>query len=69
MESFIARLWLERGPDDEPMWRGHIQHVQSDREGYFQDLSEMREFLQSVTGAPGPELTGWPKKRTGGDIS
>ncbi len=53
-ESFVARIWLERGPNGEPTWRGHVQHVQSGRESYFQDLGEMREFLERVTGVPGP---------------
>jgi hypothetical protein len=58
LESFVARIWLEHEPNGEAMWRGHIQHVQSGRESYFQDLGEMREFLECVTGVPKP---GGPK--------
>ncbi len=54
LESFVARIWLEREPNGGAMWRGHIRHVQSDREGHFQDLQEMRAFLERVTGVPGP---------------
>ena len=54
LESFVARIWLEYGQDGGPIWRGHIRHVQNGREAYFQDLCEMREFLEQVSGVPGP---------------
>ena len=54
LESFVARIWLEHEPDGEAVWRGHIQHVQNSRESYFQDLGELCEFLERVTGVPGP---------------
>ncbi|KAA3627963.1 MAG: hypothetical protein DWQ09_12535 [Proteobacteria bacterium] len=54
LESFVARIWLERGRDGVTMWRGHIRHVQNGREAYFQGLGEMREFLEQVSDVPGP---------------
>lgn len=55
-QSFVARVWLERTADKDPKWRGHIQHVQGPEEIYFQDLTEMSEFLELVSGVPGPAL-------------
>lgn len=52
--SFVARLWLEPGPDDSSLWRGHVQHVQSSRSGYFHDLEGMARFLEDVTGVKVP---------------
>ena len=54
IQSFVARFWLERTDDTDPKWRGHIQHVQGPEEVYFQDLAEMSEFLELVSGVPGP---------------
>lgn len=56
LESFVARIWLEDRKDGEPVWRGHIRHVQNGRETYFQSLFEMREFLEQVTGKSGPAI-------------
>lgn len=53
-ETFVARIWLERQSNGTAMWRGRIQHIQSGREGYFQDLGQMRAFLERATGVPGP---------------
>jgi len=50
--SFVARIWLEGVSDDNPTWRGHIQHVQGEEECHFQDLSEMKEFLERISGVP-----------------
>ncbi|MDP7518398.1 MAG: hypothetical protein QGI17_14950 [Arenicellales bacterium] len=55
-ESFVARLWLESGANGEPMWRGHIRHVQGEEETYFQDLEKMIGFIEQVTNVPGPQL-------------
>lgn len=59
--SFVARIWLERSHNGEPMWRGHIKHVQGDEEGYFRDLAEMNEFLERVSGVTGPATSGSPR--------
>ncbi len=56
IQSFVARVWLERTSGDDTEWRGHIQHVQGPEEIYFNDLSEMSEFLELVSGVPGPAL-------------
>ena len=58
LQSFVVRLWLERAQNGKPLWRGRIRHVQGTREVPFQDLEKMCEFLQRVTGVPGPSLTG-----------
>lgn len=62
LQSFVARIWLEREQNGEPVWRGHIRHVQGTREAHFQDLGKMREFLQHVTGVAGPKMTAQPLK-------
>jgi hypothetical protein len=60
-ESFVARIWLEGESDNQPDWRGRIQHVQSDREAHFQDLAEMSAFVEQVSGVPFP-LMSKPKR-------
>jgi hypothetical protein len=54
LDSFVARIWLEYGQNGQPRWRGRIRHVQNGRETYFHDLKEMRDFLEEVSGMPGP---------------
>lgn len=54
LESFVARIWLEVRENGDPLWRGHIRHVQNGREAYFKDLREMSEFLEKVSGVSGP---------------
>jgi len=54
LESFVARIWLERGQNGNPLWRGHVRHVQGDQEAFFQDLETMTEFLERVSGVSGP---------------
>jgi len=50
MQSFVARIWLERSTNGDPRWRGHVQHIQGQEEIYFQDLNELGEFLEEVSG-------------------
>jgi hypothetical protein len=38
------------------MWRGHVQHVQSGRGGFFDDLRALRTFVEGVSGIAGPAL-------------
>ena len=52
--SFVARIWLEGESGNNPTWRGHIRHVQGKEEGYFQNLSEMKAFLERISGIPLP---------------
>jgi hypothetical protein len=56
MQSFVARIWIERVEGQQPTWRGHVQHIQGSEEAYFQDLAQMSEFLERVSGIPGPEM-------------
>ena len=52
--SFVARIWLEGKKGSHPTWRGHIQHVQGEEEEYFQCLSEMRAFVERISGVSMP---------------
>jgi hypothetical protein len=52
--SFVARIWLEGEPGGTPIWRGHVQHVQGDEESYFQNLSELKTFLEQISGVSLP---------------
>ena len=54
LESFVARIWLEGEPDNDPNWRGRIQHVQSNREAHFQNLADMSAFVEQVCGVSFP---------------
>jgi len=54
LASFVARIWLERGQNGDPIWRGHIRGVQSGESTYFLDLKGLSEFLELISGAPGP---------------
>ena len=62
LQSFVARIWLERTDEEEPRWRGHIQHIQGGEETYFQDFEEMSEFMEQVSGIAGTALTEYPDK-------
>ena len=53
--SFVARIWLEAGTTGEPIWRGHVRHVQGNDETFFQDLNGLKKFLVQVTGVAGPQ--------------
>jgi len=50
MQSFVARIWIERSNDDVPQWRGHVQHIQGPEDTYFQSLEQMSEFMEQVSG-------------------
>jgi hypothetical protein len=50
--SFVARIWLEPGDEEERVWRGHIQHVQSGREEYFQEPATLASFVEKVSSIP-----------------
>ena len=63
LESFVARIWLERGPNGDPLWRGHVRHVQGNQEAFFQDLETMTEFLERVSGVSGLRPTAGPTAR------
>lgn len=74
MQSFVARIWLERDAGDDAKWRGHVQHVQGGEEIYFHSFAEVCEFLERVSGvsaaglglaAPKPVAVA-PRKEGGG---
>ncbi len=52
--SYVARIWLEGESADDPIWRGHVRHVQGEEECYFQTLSELKKFLERISGVPLP---------------
>lgn len=52
--TFVARLWLEKGPGPTLSWRGRVKHVQGDREVYFATLDELRAFLDEIAGVKAP---------------
>jgi hypothetical protein len=62
LDSFVARIWLERGSNGEPIWRGHVRHVQGEQEAYFQNLVGMNKFLEKISGVPGPDSAGAARK-------
>lgn len=49
--SFVARIWLEHDRNGGPVWRGHVQHVQSGDERHFLTLRELCDFMEMLTGA------------------
>ncbi len=54
LDSFVARIWLERKRTGDPVWRGHIRHIQGRENTYFRDFAGMSDFLTQVSGVPGP---------------
>lgn len=50
LDSFVARVWLEKGPADDVVLRGHIRQIKSTREAYFQGLDEMAKFITEMSG-------------------
>jgi hypothetical protein len=62
LQSFVARIWLEQAGDKDPTWRGHIQHIQGQEEAYFQDLGEMSEFMEQVSGISDTDFIDFPDK-------
>jgi hypothetical protein len=61
-QSFVARIWLERGSNGDSVWRGHIKDIHGEQETYFQDLETMSDFLERVSGVTAPALTAQPLK-------
>jgi len=57
LPTFVARLWLEQGPDRSVLWRGRVKHVQSNREAYFGTFEQLGDFLREVSGVPEPKFT------------
>jgi hypothetical protein len=44
---FIVRIWreLRDTPGAPPEWRGRIEHLQSHRQAYFNELEEVLRFI------------------------
>lgn len=61
--TFVARLWLEKGPRSTFMWRGRVKHVQGDREAYFGTIAELRAFLEEISGIPAEDHDSSGNKR------
>jgi hypothetical protein len=67
--SFLVRLWEEAREmkGTEPFWRGSVEHVESGKKKYLQDLYEMIDFIVSYTGkrtfGPSTEKGRHPKPR------
>jgi hypothetical protein len=47
--AFVVKIWLEslEAEGDRSLWRGHITHVNTRQQRYFQDLPLILEFIQS----------------------
>jgi hypothetical protein len=45
--AFVIRIWLEdvESVADVTLWRGHITHVLDRRRRYFQDLTDIIQFV------------------------
>jgi len=45
--AFIVRIWIEyqESKDTEPIWRGAIEHVESGKQMYFDQLDKMRIYF------------------------
>ena len=45
--AFIVRIWIEHqeSKDAEPIWRGVIEHVESGKQMYFDQLDKMRIYF------------------------
>ena len=63
-ESFVTRIWLERASNGEQVWRGHIRHVQSPEELYFEHLREMLDFMEHTSGLSCRSLSKDPGDKT-----
>lgn len=50
LDSFVARVWLEEGPGEAAVLRGHIRQIKSTQEAYFQGLEEMARFVTEMSG-------------------
>lgn len=63
LKSFVVRFWLEPNSSGDPVWHGHVRHVQSKQETYLQDMAELSNFLERVSGVPGPGLASPPDRK------
>jgi hypothetical protein len=64
LDSFVARVWLEGGPGESVVLRGHIRRIKGTEEAYFQGLEEMAEF---ITGTSGVQIRKEKQRKTDDD--
>ncbi len=59
--TFIIRIWQDGGgrKTSQPVWRGVIEQVGSDRHVYVFDGESITQFLQEQTGIPAHQDQGW----------
>lgn len=52
--TFIIRIWQDRDGRtvSQPVWRGLVEQVGSDRHVYFFDFESLGRFIQEQTGIP-----------------
>lgn len=45
--SLVIRIWIEEGVAErgQPTWRGHITHIPSGEQRYFEDLDDIKAFI------------------------
>ena len=48
-ESFIVRIWREKG---QPEWQGWVQHVCSGDSASLRDLQDLMSYLERWTAKP-----------------
>ena len=47
--SYLVRLWREGqagGEGESPAWQGEVTHIQSGSKVLFQDMDQLRRYLQ-----------------------
>jgi len=53
--SFVVRIWWERSDQGTaPLWRGYVQHAQSQEAVYFNCTESLLAFLQHWAGDLAP---------------
>ncbi|MBN1660559.1 MAG: hypothetical protein JXA93_19335 [Anaerolineae bacterium] len=50
-DSFIVRIWWERGPGPQAIWRGQVVHARTGQSTYFENLPTLLQFVQGWTGS------------------
>ena len=50
--SFVMRIWRENrdDPEDSPVWRGWIEHVQSTQRHYFRSVDDIPQIVSAYIG-------------------
>lgn len=57
------RLWAEQTEDDEPVWRGRVQHAATGEVCYFQGWQALQEVLLLLLEAGADEMPDWEIER------